>query len=234
MNYIDIEYNKMLGSSIGIFATEYPAIPAAVEKVELIAIPGRSGNLHVRKRCFEETEIPVKFNYIGKAEMWNERWRDVKEWFSIRNAELSFGDDTDFFYKISRVVLSANERASRRVGKFTATFVTTDGLAYYKSGKYAIDYTSLGYNPGIFSQPIYKIKGEGLCTLTVNGNTMTANVSGNLTIDTERMISYREDGTLINTAVSGNYEDLYLQEGENTITVTDGFECKVIPRWRCL
>lgn len=234
MEYIDIEYNGMLGSALGIYATKYPSIPAAEEQIEEITIPGRSGSLHVRKKCFKQTVIPIEFNYIGKAELWNERWREAKEWLSAVNAELSFGDDPNFFYRISKVTIGSNERVSQRVGKFVASFNTIDGLTYLKSGNWATDYTELLENPGIFSQPIYLITGEGACTLTVNDKSVTANVAQNLTIDTERMIAYREDGTLQNTAISGNYEDLYLQEGENTITVTDGFECKVIPRWRCL
>lgn len=234
MSYIDIEYNKMLGSNLGIYATRYPAIPAAVERVDEIDVPGRNGKLHIRRKCFEETVIPVEFNYIGKESLWNERWREAKEWLSCINAELILGDDSEFFYRISKVTLSSNERLSRRTGKFTASFITKDGLSYLKRGNQAIDYSKISKNPGIFSQPIYIITGEGACTLTVNGKSVTANVAQNLTIDTERMISYREDGTLQNTAISGNYEDLYLQEGENTITVTEGFECKVIPRWRCL
>lgn len=234
MKYIDVEFDGMLGSDIGVFCTGYPSVPAATEKVEQIEIPGKSGNLHVRKKCFEQTEIQAEFNYIGKENAWHQRWRKVKEWLSARNSELKFGDDCDFFYRISHVNLNANERTTMRIGKFVATFVTTDGLTYFESGKFAVDFSDIKFNPGLFSQPIYQISGEGMCTITVNGKEMTANISDNLTIDTELMIAYREDGTLTNTAVSGNYEDLYLQEGENTITVTDGFECKVIPRWRCL
>ena len=62
---------------------------------------------------------------------------------------------------------------------------------------------------------------------------MTANVAENLTIDTDRMIAYRSDGTLSNTKVSGNYEDLYLKPGENKIEFTGG-TLAVVPNWRCL
>ena len=63
---------------------------------------------------------------------------------------------------------------------------------------------------------------------------MTANVGQNLVIDTERELAYREDGTLSNTAISGDYEELFLQEGENSVTITEGFELKIIPNWRRL
>ena len=47
------------------------------------------------------------------------------------------------------------------------------------------------------------------------------------------MIAYRSDGTLNNTQVKGNYEDMYLLNGENEISFSGG-ELKVIPNWRCL
>ena len=72
-----------------------------------------------------------------------------------------------------------------------------------------------------------------MCILEVNGNRMTANVGQNLMIDTDRMVTYRQDGTLQNTAVSGKYEDLYLKEGEIHIEISAGFDLKIIPNWRC-
>ena len=84
------------------------------------------------------------------------------------------------------------------------------------------------------SYPIYKIYGEGFCELVVNGKCMTSNVGQNLIIDTERKIAYREDGVLINTMVKGNYDELLLVEGENKISITAGFDFRIIPNWRCL
>ena len=234
MNYSDIEFNNMLGSSIKVRPTKYPSIPAAVERISEVTIPGRDGVLKIKTGKYESTQIPIEFNYIGKEELWNERWRKVKQWLSATNAELSIADDSEFYYRISRVILDTNERVSRRIGKFTATFVTKDGLSYYKSGKSRMSIEDVKYNPGIASQPIYIIIGEGLCELTVNGKTMKANVSKDIVINTELMISYHLDNTSQNTAVSGDYEKLYLQEGNNDISVTDGFECKIIPNWRCL
>ena len=63
---------------------------------------------------------------------------------------------------------------------------------------------------------------------------MTANVGQNLTIDTDLMIAYRQDGTLQNTAITGDYEDLYLLPGENVINITSGFNLSVSPKWRTL
>ena len=48
------------------------------------------------------------------------------------------------------------------------------------------------------------------------------------------MIAYRTDGTMQNTSLTGDYEDLYLIEGENKVSITSGFVLKIIPNWRYL
>lgn len=234
MGYVDIEYNGILGSSLEVFMRERPAIPAAIENIELVSIPGRDGNLQIRKKTFAQTVIPVSFNYIGHETQWGKRWREAKKWLSQAGGRLKFSDDAAVFYNITHVEISENQKRGNRIGEFTATFYTRDGLSYLVEGENEYSSKEILLNPGIFSKPIYKIFGNGMCTLSVNENFIKANVSGDITIDTERMIAYRNDGKSQNTALLGNYEDIYLQEGENKVTVTDGFECTVIPRWRCL
>ena len=65
----------------------------------------------------------------------------------------------------------------------------------------------------------------------MNGNAMSANIGQNLTIDTERMMAYRSNGELQNTSVTGDYENMYLKDGENEITITDGFDMEIVPNW---
>lgn len=234
MRYIDIEYANKKASDFKIYATEYPSIPASSEKVNETQVPGRNGVLRSRTGKYEEVTIPIELNYIGKETEWYSIWRKAKEWLAKRNAILKITDDQDFFYKISCVKLNQNERITRRIGKFTASFVSKDGLSYFCDGANEMSINEARNNPGIICEPIYKITGEGVCNLTVNGVTIRANVAQNLTIDTEKMMAYREDGTLMNTSISGDYEDLYLQPGENSVSITSGFTCKIIPNWRCL
>jgi len=139
-----------------------------------------------------------------------------------------------FLIAVMHVLVNENTKLLNRIGTFDVVFVTKDGLSYLESGKqeYSID-TSL-FNQGIVSKPQYVILGEGMCTVNVNGVKTIVNVSNNVIIDTEKMVAYRADGKLQNTAISGDYENLYLQPGENIISVTNGFKCKVIPNWRCI
>lgn len=231
---IDIQYNGMLGSLLKVYAKEYVSIPSASRRFKEVTIPGRDGVLHIDEQSFEETEISMQMNYIGREEQWGERWRAIQKWLSATNSELTLSDDADFFFKISRVKLSDNEKKSRRIGEFKATFITKDGLQYLRSGKMEYGIAEVLFNPYCVCHPVYVITGEGKCTLEVNGKQMKANVSEKLVIDTDLMLAYRSDGNMANTSVLGKYKDLYLLEGENDINISSGFGLKVIPNWRCL
>ena len=231
--YQDIEYGGIRGSSIKIYARERPAIPAARIRREQIIIPGRDGVVYQSDGTFEPTEIEILFNYIGKESEWADRWRVAQRWLEKENTKQRFSDDDGYFFWIDHVELDENERTTRRIGNFTATFMTRDGLYYLNSGLREHSKEEIQWNPYETSHPIYKITGEGMCTLEVNGNRMTANVGQDLTIDTDRMVAYRQDVTLQNTAVTGKYEDLYLTAGEIDIGISTGFDLKIIPNWRC-
>lgn len=231
----DVKYNGIYGSSIGVFLKERPPIPAARRRKEEYEIPGRDGVLTCTKNDYEKEEINLKFNFISKNEQdWNNKAGKAKEWLLSGGMQLVFSDDSDHFYKVIAVEIDTIDRPSARVGSFTAKITIESGLRYLLSGTKEVAYTAAKNNPHLLCKPIYKITGEGVCTLTVNGKKMTANVGQNLTIDTELMMAYREDGTLQNAAITGNYDDLYLIPGENTVSVTSEFALKIIPNWRCL
>lgn len=226
----NILYKGVNCSRFGIIPARRPSVPAPEIRVTEMEIPGRDGVLVETDGCYGTITIPVEFNYLVPPEKWMDAYRKAKRWLT-GSGWLVLEDDQDYMYKVLYVKITDTERTSRRIGNFTAEF-TCDPYAYLVSGQQEHSVTDVLYNPYMLSHPVYKITGEGVCTLTVNGNTMSANVGQNITIDTELMIAYREDGTMQNTEVTGDYEKLYLQEGENTITVTSGFEVTVQPNWR--
>lgn len=213
---------------------ERPSIPTPEANIEYITIPGRDGSMTIKNGTVKDIVIQVAFIFKTKPEWFQEKFRRAKAWLmSGGNGKMKFSDDTDFFYKVRNVVIGESERTVKRVGEFTAEF-TCHGCQYLEEGEKEQVPDEVKYNPYFISHPIYKIEGEGVCRLSVNGNTMKANVGQNLTIDTELMIAYRRDGSLANTEVSGDYDKLYLLEGENSIEITEGFKLKVVPNWRCL
>lgn len=228
----DVSFAGKTAKENGLAVVQRPNIPAPQKRYEQITIPGRDGDLYISDGDVEDIKIPVEFNFIGQPEDWFEHFRQAKRWLTGRG-KLQLGDDLDFFYKAKKVEIDTAERVCYEIGRFTATF-TCDGYNYVERGTAFYDVKDVLHNPYYGCCPIYQITGEGACTLTVNGNTMKANVGQNLTIDTDLMIAYREDGTMMNTKVEGDYRKLRLQEGDNTIQVTAGFGLKVAPNWRCL
>lgn len=228
-----VEYAGQTNAQFDIYATR-PNIPATQRRVTTYSIPGRDGELYDYEDAVEDIGIKVKFGFFCKPELWGNRFRGAKQWLlGNKQGQLILGDDPDIFYKVKNVIVGTAEREVKDIGEFEVTFVC-DGCQYIRAGQSEYDVSEVLQNPYWISKPIYIITGEGICVLSVNGNDMTANIGQNITIDTGRMIAYRLDGTVENTSVTGDYEELYLNPGENEISITEGFELKIIPNWRCL
>lgn len=227
-----ITYKGENCAKYGIIPVRRPSVPAPEIRVEEIEIPGRDGVLVENHKTYFPLVIPVEFNFLVSPHKWMDAFRKAKRWLS-GSGPLILGDDQDYLYKVYYCKITDAERTSLRLGRFTVEF-TCDPYAYVVYGQKEHEISDVKYNPYNISHPIYLITGEGMCTLMVNGNTMTANIGQNLTINTDLMLSYRKDGTVLNTNVSGEYEGLYLKEEDNDISITSGFNMMIIPNWRCL
>lgn len=225
------------GTSVGkgLRFLAYPSIRYGSEKIESIAIVGRKGTLTKRTGIYTDTIITNKMEYVSESRELSETERIVlTEW--LKNTKtVSYSDMPDYFFKVKKVEIDDALRKYGVYGNLTAEFTCDSGI-YLKSGEkeqIVVSGTKLNNLHSVCS-PLYKIAGEGLLKLTVNGKKVTANVGQNLTVDTELMTAYRKDGTIQNTVLNGDYEDLFLQPGDNVITFSPGFTVSIMPRWRIL
>lgn len=209
-----------------------PSVPAPEIRVDETEIPGMDGTLTEIDGTYENIVIPVEFNFLVSPDQWMDAYRKAKRWLT-GTGELILGDDQEYYYKVLFCNITSTERTSRRLGNFEVEF-TCFPYAFLVSGKNEYSVSEVEHNPYMTSHPIYKITGSGSCDLTVNGNTMDITVNQDITIDTDRMIAYNSEMTNQSTLISGYYEDLYLQEGQNEISITSGFNLTVIPNWRTL
>ena len=185
-----------------------------------------------RKNRYKPSTNDVSMNFKSAAGTWHDAYRAAKGWLT-GSGWLYFSDDEEHWYKVLYCLIAEPERVYRLLGRFTARFVC-DPYQYLVSGMEEYDPDDVLENDYAVCHPTYLIIGVGDCTLTVNGNEMSAYITNNLYIDTDRQLAYTTDGEVSNTAVSGDYEELYLKEGTNTISVTSGYTLTVIPNWRCL
>ena len=206
-----------------------PEIPSAERDLTEISVPGRDGVLIEDNGRYNPISITLSFG-VETSDDWDEETYQFKRWLT-GSGNLSLSDG--YFYKVLYTTIGEAERDTRFLTEIEVTF-TCEPYTYLESGTQEYDYEDVLSNPYEICHPIYIITGVGTCTLTVNGNEITAYVTSNLTIDTERMVAYTSDGTVSNTSVSGNYDELYLESGENTIEITSGYSLTVIPNWRIL
>lgn len=233
------EYAGIKNTDIGLQVNGHINIPYPQERIQKIQVPGRDGDLTVIEKNREDIEIVIPLNYISSAENWSKVWREAKKWLKKKNEKLILEGDAGYFYKCRYVSVGTNERKSLRVGNFTATFVC-EGYQYAIEGQYPLELKFTEGNESKYcivrnsydtSYPLYQISGNGTFDLEVNGKHMRGSCAGRLTIDTDREISYK-DNKSANTDVTGTYKDLSLEEDENIVKITQGFDLVIIPRWR--
>lgn len=227
-----ITYKDISNRIYGMEVTTRPSIPAPALRGEYSQVAGKDGSLLLTDGTYDNIEIEVSLNFVSPRVKWGDTYRRAKNWLS-GSGILRMSDDTDVFYKVKACGIKTADRRAKNGGYLTATFIC-DPFTYFNSGATELSPTEVSLNPYYLARPIYKIKGNGNCTLTVNGKTMNAVVGQNLTIDTDKMFAYREDGTLQNTAVTGDYDDLVLLPGQNSISITNGFDLKIISNFRSL
>ena len=229
----DISFRGVKGSSLGVLAERRVDLPAPSYAREDLIIPGRDGIIQGETRL-EKLEIPVEFNFMAsKPDMWNADFRTIKAWLLGKTGRLELSDDEDYYFKVYYVDITDPERPSRRIGRFTAVF-TCEPYMYLKKGEREYTVDQVEFNPYETAHPTYILRGYSEGTvLTVNGFTLEMSVDGTLIIDTDRQQAYDEAGNLRNTSVIGDYASLYLQNGQNQLSVSTG-GLTVIPNWRSL
>lgn len=226
----------------GLLVYRRPSIRTSELDINTYSIPGREMDLIERSGSYQPAKVDVVFNYACAADAWGAAHRAAILWLR-KNGNLVFSDDAGFYRKVLYVDIGENERVAKRIGKFTATFVCKPGI-YLVSGAEFANISALAastsgtaytlQNDYSACRPVYRLTGNGECVLTVNGSSMTAAVTGNLTIDTDLKIAYKSADAVTNTAVTGDYDSLALASGENTISVTSGFTLEIQTNYRVM
>lgn len=229
----NFEFHGSTAYQENLIIKEFISIPTGKERITEYTIPGRDGSLQCREGTFDNIVISVKLVYMEKPDNIREKYQDSKGWL-INGAGniLRFSDYSGFHYIVEYVEIDSNDIELLSTGTFVVNFVCKPHR-YADGGDLPVEFSGDLFNPYETAHPQYQVSGEGMCAITVNGKGITANVGGNLVIDTDLMIAYR-NGVMRNTSISGDYSNLYLTHGNNELKITDGFQVKIIPRWRCL
>lgn len=226
-------FDNGIGTSLGrdLRFLSYPEIDRGCEEVILKTIPGRKGTITIHTGTYSDTTILCQLHLESNPELIEQMYLETKIWLESTK-RLSFSDNPSVFYKVKKVTVGKQSKFYGRFGTFDVTFVCDPG-EYAVDGLMEYQLDEVTFNPYSECCPIYKISGNGSCVLKVNGQQIKADVTKELTIDTELEIAYSDKGKK-NTAVSGDYENIHLMSGDNAISITKGFDLKIIPNWRIL
>lgn len=240
----DIIYNGHTAREIGVAITTRPSIPAPEKRGKWVEIGGRSGSVLVTNDTYENIEIEVLMNFIAPRDRVNNQFRRVKNWImshgdmTAGSMELRFSDDRGVFYKVKQAGVTEFARRTKRGADLVATFIC-DPYTYLEEGLNEITMTAAKSNPGVQCCPIFHITGgnntAGVLRVNSNAFNFTGKSAG-VYLDTENGRAYTEIGARLDDTVYGDYSEIQLRPGDNTISVSPGatFTVKVIPNWRVI
>lgn len=207
---------------------DIPLIISPVKRYKSYQVGGLDGELIEDEDTRSNGKVECVFSLLGPCT--REKVRDIKRWLDT-SGELLISDDFQFYFKTIITDFGDVERNLLNFGKFKVIF-TVMPYEFAVDGKdWRIQRTNDLYNLHNKAYPRYRITGEGVCTLSVNGNDMSMNIGQNIVLDTYIQEAYKMDGTNQNLAVSGNFTSLALIPGVNEISITDGFVLEIQPNW---
>lgn len=228
-------FNNKNSMDFGIKLIDDITIPNPQPKTEKTPIPGGE-DLIIKNGGYEDIIIPVPVSILNK-EIIKRKYREIKNWLvDFEDNTLIFSDDPEVFYRVKQINLDSFKTEFIEIGSATITFVCSP-YTYFCEGALEVPITQYLFNDyGKEAKPIFKIKAEGVVTLTINNNTVELNVGQEITLDVEKELIYK-NGVINNTVKKGPWSNLVLKKGLNEISYTCQGTFKnitIIPNWRCL
>lgn len=228
-----LEFNNYNNEDLGLKITDRTILPVPIKKYKSYDIDGST--TYNEENGYEDLEVSVTFNFLEYEQKEHGRIsRLIRKWLlHIKDHKLRFSDDYDYYYRVKKVNIDEGIERSLYVGVFTVTFIV-EPYQYAYDGSIDVPLKSgdVLYNLETEnSEPIFTVIGQGLFNLNVNDKQFQVNVGGKAIIDTEELLVYKEDGTIIRNT-KGEFP--ILKVGTNKITFTDGFIVNVKTNYRSI
>ena len=228
----NVKYGDIFDIDLGLHVKTRPNVPIPERNVEVTEDKILTTSLTRDYGTYKDIEINIEYNFISRED-FEMKSIAIKRWiYNCKSKILILSDSTEYYRKVKKVTIETITRSKKYLGTFKLTF-RCDPNIYALSGLNSITINSSKNikNNYSISKPNYTINGEGMCTLTVNNNSVTVNVGQSIVINTEKELCFKNDGNMTNIT-TGKYKDLYLLEGDNTIKVSSGFTLYIVPNWR--
>lgn len=226
------DFKGIRSTSLGVYVTEYPSIPIAVERVEYKEIPGRPGALTIREG--EDIYDDVTFSvscFIRDLDSLNE----IAEWLN-GYGDLVLGNTPTRARKarVSKQIDVAKLLRGRDAHTFDVTFRCDPFWYEAEPDTHRLVMSTTLFNEGtVSSDPEITVVGSGNITLAVGQTTLQiADLSGSIIIDSVRKIAYWGT-TSLSHKLTGDWPRL--DRGSNAINFTRSVsQLTITPNWRWL
>lgn len=219
-----IVFGGEASSDFGMVIAQAPTFERAARKQTVYNVPGKNGAVIFQQDAWED--VPRNYDVWVSPEKSEqdlveavdafEAWLNSKKGY--QRLEDNFEPEVFRLAYFSGGIGLSNEMM--QAGKATLTF-TCRAERFYKSGEQAVTVTngSKLYNPTRFtSKPLIHIEGSGTVTVTIGGNTITANMTDYINIDCETMNAYRLAAENKNGDISGSFP--VIPSGVQTVAIT--------------
>lgn len=206
----------------GLIVTELPPISKPKVRTKIETVDGRDGDL-VTILGYSAYDKTVKIGLTYDYDI-----DDIIAFFSSSGV-VTFSNEPEKYYKYAIY----NQIDFERLLRFKTAEVTFHVQPFkYSDSESEREYNFRDPNPSlvirdngnIYSRPRITITGTGEIGLSINGvQVLTLNLGSNQTIviDSETMNATSADGeTLLNRLVTGNYDNIKLEVGSNTLSFT--------------
>ena len=220
----------------GLLISELPPITKPKIRTQTEEINGRDGDI-VTKLGYSAYDKTVDIGLYGDFDI-----NQVIQFFNS-DGKVTFSNEPDMYYNYqilqqidyTRLIRFKKAKVKFHVQPFKYSAV--EGTLTYTS--FTNNTINVNNSGNYISKPIIAITGSGTINLSVNGYqvlVITLDSNGEtIEIDTNNMEAYNPSTqVLMNRSVTGNYDNLYLKAGSNTIswtgTITE-IDIKNYSRW---
>ena len=223
-NFLDKNCNDF-----GIVVEKYPSLFIPVKTFEKVNIAGND-KAEYREGIYEPITLSIECYLKDRSPS---KIREISKWLNSKSeGKLILGNDPNFYYNARIVNAIPINKVVNLFGRFIIQFECEPFVYSLEEEVITITENTEIENLGTtLSKPIYKVYGSG-ATLKVNNKEFNIySINDYIEIDTELMECYK-DNISMNTNVKGNYADLWLKEGKNTIEISGASKIEITPKWR--
>ena len=207
----------------GLMISSLPPITKPQMRVTAEEIDGRDGDI-VTPLGFSAYDKDISIGLHGEFDI-----DDIIDFFN-QSGKVTFSNEPDKFYLFSqyagidfeKLIRFKTAKVKFHVQPFKYSLNESEKTFNFSSSASSGE-LSIRNNGNYTSRPQITLTGSGTVNLSINGaQVMVIDMSQNpvITLDATEMNAYNPNNLLMNRKVTGNYDNLVLKSGKNSISYT--------------